>query len=249
MKRVEKRGFTLLELMFVMALFGTCFLVVAQIFSGTVKAVVSQKERSTNEEDARMALDVISSDIREAYNCDSQQITIGTDGHSVAFIKRNPIRSDGISKIMYSVEGTRILRYEAWGATPTSFYVGSNIKLPENLTFTWASSDHSRVNVSLKEGSTTFRGTDRTTGLVTAFVTETNIRSTNPKVWWGSGPGSSSSGGSSSGGSSSGGSSSGGSSSGGSSSSSGGSSSGGYNPGAVDEPRTGPSSEAVSPGF
>ncbi|MFH0801179.1 MAG: type II secretion system protein [bacterium] len=191
MKRFRKRGFSLLELMVVVALFATCSLVVAQIFSGTVKAVSSQRERSTSEEDARMALDVISADIREAYPdgtatsaqpfgmsyTTSAALSSGT--HEIHFQKRNPLYMNGISVVRYTVEGTRILREEQWSGSYVPFYVGSNIRNSDNLTFRWArrsdgNDDRSRINVALTEGSAASRGK------TTAFVTEANMRSMNP---------------------------------------------------------------------
>jgi prepilin-type N-terminal cleavage/methylation domain-containing protein len=175
MRLKHKRGFTLLELMVVVALFATCSLVVAKIFKGTVDAVTFQKERSTSEEDARMALDVISSDLREAYSVDDPSSLNSPGTSSISFTKRTPLFSLGQSFVKYSIDNTRILREEKWGASYIQFYVGSNIQDPDNINFQWAdASGNSRIRVSLREGSTTSRGRE------TAFVTEANMRSQNP---------------------------------------------------------------------
>lgn|GEM_PF-4703863 len=192
MKRFRKRGFSLLELMVVVALFATCSLVVAQIFSGTVRAVTLQKGNSTAEEDVRMAMDVISADIREAYPDGTETLAqpfgtsytssaaLSSGTHAINFRKRNPRNSSGDSIVRYSVVGSRIVREESLGSTPVFFYVGSNIKSSDDLTFRWAkkqggtTDDTTTISVALSEGSSTYRGKD------TAFVTEANMRSMNP---------------------------------------------------------------------
>lgn len=152
------RGVTLIELMFAVGLFFLCMAMAFTVFSDGIKNVNLGKQKLKLQDDARSAMEVMTTEFREGVTIDAASKTaLQTGTSTITFQKNDPFKVDDIANpdkgltVRYDVFDHQIRRTEV--LTGNQSYIGNNILLDTDLVFKFGDTgvDPSTIRITIKE--------------------------------------------------------------------------------------------------
>lgn len=118
-------GFTLIEVIIVVILTGILGTFTFYILSGSTRTFATMATRKERADDAVLALEKISREVRDAKTVTSPADT--TEGSTLTFTKKNASGNDTSTNISYSLEGTELRRVSTGGSNPGTAVVAKNV--------------------------------------------------------------------------------------------------------------------------